>query len=295
MTHAIAGLWVATVTPLDADGNVDAAALAAHCAWLDTQGCDGYVLFGTTGEGPSFTADERLAALDGVLRAGVKADRLALGTGAAALPDTIALTRGALARGVVRTLQLAPFFWRDAGEDGIHAAFARTIDAAGDDRLRMFAYNIPQVARPGVPPAVLARLRRDYGAVAAGVKDSSAVFENFRAYRAASPDSTVLVGAETDIARALAEGGAGTICGMANIVPAAVRAMFDQDATAEAAMRAACTGLPDPFLPALKAAIAAATGREAWLRVRAPLTPLTLAAGGPILEAVRGGGARRAA
>ncbi len=288
MTHAISGLWAAALTPLDAAGNADVAALAAHCAGLAARGCEGFVVFGTTGEGPSFTAAERLAALEGLLKAGMQPETLALATGAAALPDAIVMTRGALALGVTRTLQLAPFFWRDADEGGIHAAFAQTIEATGDDRLRLFTYNIPQCARPGVPPAVLARLRREFGAVAAGVKDSSGAFDSFRAYRAAAPEATVLVGAEVDIARAAAEGGVGTICGMVNIVPDTVRAMFTQGAAAEPAMRAACAALGDPFLPNLKAAMAAATGEESWLRVRAPLAAKTLAEGKPILDALRG-------
>lgn len=289
MTHAIEGLWVASLTPLDAQGNPDVAALAAHFARLDAQGCQGYVVFGTCGEGPSFSVDERLATLDGLLRAGVKPERLTLGTTAAALPDAIALTSGALARGVTRTLQIAPFFWRDADADGIHAAYARTIDAVGDDRLLLFTYNIPQVARPAVPPEVLARLRREYGKVVAGVKDSSGVFDSFRAYREAAPDATVLVGAEVDIARALAEGGAGTICGMANIVPTTVRAQFEQGVAAEPAMRAACAAMRGPFVAAAKAAVAAQTGDEAWLRVRAPLRPLGLADGQAILREAQGG------
>lgn len=294
MTHAISGLWAAVLTPLDASGDVDVATLAAHCAGLAAKGCEGFVVFGTTGEGPSFTAAERLAALEGLLKAGMAPGTLALATGAAALPDAIAMTRGALALGVTRTLQLAPFFWRDAEEEGIHAAFARTIEATGDDRLRLFAYNIPQCAQPGIPPAVLARLRREFGAVAAGVKDSSAEFDSFRAYRAAAPDATVLVGAEFDIARALAGGGAGTICGMVNIVPELVRAMFTAGAAAEPAMRAACAALGEPFLPNLKAAMAAATGHEGWLRVRAPLTQGTLAGGRAVLEALRNTGRRAA-
>lgn len=294
MTHAISGLWAAVLTPLDAAGGPDVPALAAHCKALAAQGCAGFVLFGTTGEGPSFTVAERLSTLQGLLGAGLGAEALALGTGAAALPDTIAMTRGALALGVTRTLQLAPFFWRDAGEDGVYAAFARTIEAAGDDRLRLFAYNIPQCAQPAVPPAVLARLRRAFGPVAAGVKDSSAVFDSFRAYRAACPEATVLVGAEFDIARAVAEGGAGTICGMVNIVPELVSAMFSRGAAAEPAMRAACGALGEPFLPNLKAAMAAASGNEGWLRVRAPLAPATLATGKAVLAALRGAGRKAA-
>src|SRR5690242_18304537 len=101
MTDGIRGLWVAVATPLDGEGRVDAARLAAHGDWLLREGCDGLVLFGTTGEGPSFSAAERLAALEALLRHGIAPERLALGAGFPATPDAVALIRGMLGLGVV--------------------------------------------------------------------------------------------------------------------------------------------------------------------------------------------------
>ena len=51
----IRGLWCASLTPLGADGRVDCARLAAHVHGLAAQGVDGIVLFGTSGEGASFS------------------------------------------------------------------------------------------------------------------------------------------------------------------------------------------------------------------------------------------------
>ena len=72
-----------------------------------------------------------------------------------------------------------------------------------------------------------ANLRKRYGALVAGLKDSSGDFKQFQAFRAAAPELAITVGNETDITRAIAAGGAGTICGMANIVPGLVQAMID--------------------------------------------------------------------
>jgi len=54
MTDAISGFWVATPTPLTAEGTVDPARLADHARRLFKKGVNGVVLFGTTGEGTSF-------------------------------------------------------------------------------------------------------------------------------------------------------------------------------------------------------------------------------------------------
>ena len=56
-------------------------------------GVDGIALFGTTGEGQSFSVAQRRSGLDALLAAGVPAKRIVVGTGCAALDDAIELTR----------------------------------------------------------------------------------------------------------------------------------------------------------------------------------------------------------
>ena len=271
MTDAIRGFWVATPTPLSADDSVDHVRLARHVFQLFAKKVDGVVLFGTTGEGTSFSAAERLATVEALLKAGIPASRMGLGGGFPALTDSVALTRSALALGLRHILLLPPYFYRDASAEGIENAFAAILDDVADDRLRATLYHIPQTSGVGVPASVAASLRAHYGEVVAGLKDSSADFTQFQAFRAAAPDLAITVGNEVDIARAVAQGGAGTICGLGNIVPHLVRAMLD-GGDAEPQMRAVLSVIGDlPFTPALKAILAAQTGDAGWLRVRAPL------------------------
>lgn len=264
----ISGLWAASATPVAPDGSVDHAALADHATRLIQRGCDGLVLFGTSGEGPSFSIAQRLAASEAVLRAGVPAAKLALGTGCPAVVDTIAMTKASLGLGITRAMILPPFYFAGAPDDGIEDAFAEVIDSVADDRLSACLYHIPQVSGVGVPASVLGRLRTRYGSVVAGVKDSSGDFESFLAFRRAAPDTAVLVGSEVLIARALGQGGAGTICGMANLVPSLVRRMFD-GSEAEPDMQEACACVDG--IPIMKAALAEMTGEPIWHRVRPPL------------------------
>jgi 4-hydroxy-tetrahydrodipicolinate synthase len=277
MTDQVSGFWVATATPLTAAGAVDHAKLAGHAKNLFGQGVDGVVLFGTTGEGTSFSIAERIETVAALLKSGIGAERIGLGGGFPAITDAVALARSALGLGLKHVLMLPPYFDRGVTAEGLEDAFAAVIDAVADDRLRVTLYNIPQVSGVAVPASVAANLRRRYGALVAGVKDSSADFKQFRAYRAAAPELAITVGNETDIARALAEGGAGTICGMANVVPGLVKAMIDNSPNAEGRMRAAVDAIADTpsFTAALKAVLAAQTGDSGWLRVRPPLRPLT--------------------
>jgi 4-hydroxy-tetrahydrodipicolinate synthase len=138
------------------------------------------------------------------------------------------------------------------------------------------------VSGVAVPADAAARLRTRFGRLVAGVKDSSGDFAQFRAFRAAAPDLAVTVGSEPDIGRALAEGGAGTICGMGNVAPELVRAMFRPNPPV-AQMQAACGLISGPFIALLKAMLAAQTGQPGWLPVRPPLRPATLADGTRLL------------
>ncbi|MBV9785063.1 MAG: dihydrodipicolinate synthase family protein [Acidisphaera sp.] len=283
-TDSISGFWVASATPIDADGGVDNALLADHAQWLFEQGCGGLVLFGTSGEGTSFTARERLATVSDLMARGIPAARLSVGAGFPATGDSVAMTQDALAMGLRHVLLLPPYFYRDAA--GIEDAFAAILDAVADDRLRAMLYHIPQVSGVPVLPGTVAALRRRYGAVIAGVKDSSGVFADFEAFRRDAPEVPVLIGNEADIGRAAELGGAGTICGLGNVVPGMVRAMFSDPAAADA-MRQACALFRGPFVPTLKSTLAAMTGNTAWARTRAPLRPADAALGQRVGEALR--------
>jgi 4-hydroxy-tetrahydrodipicolinate synthase len=273
MTGAIRGFWVATPTPLTVEGTVDHARLAGHAHGLFKRGIDGVVLFGTTGEGTTFNVAERVATIEALLKAGVPASRIGLGGGFPAITDSIALTRSVLGLGVKHVLILPPYFDRSVTPAGIEDAFSAIFDAVADERLRATLYHIPQVSGVGVPVSVAANLRKRYGGLVAGLKDSSGDFKQFQAFRAAVPELAITVGNETDITRAIAAGGAGTICGMANIVPDLVRAMIDGSEGAEARMQAAIDVVfsGPALVPTLKAILAAQTGDTGWLRVRPPL------------------------
>ena len=276
MTEAIRGFWVASATPLTADGNVDHARLAAHAKQLFGKGVDGVVLFGTTGEGTSFNVAERVATVEAVLKAGIAPERIGIGGGFPAITDGIALSRAVLGLGLRHVLVLPPYFDRSATPEGIEDAFAAIIDGVADDRLRAYLYHIPQISGVAIPTGVAANLRKRYGKVIAGLKDSSGDFKQFQAFRAAAPELAITVGNETDIARAIAAGGVGTICGMANIAPELVKAMIDGKDVEPRMQAAADIVLKTPsFLATLKSIMAAQTGDPAWLRVRPPLRALS--------------------
>lgn len=282
-TPPLKGLWCATLSPLDGQGTLDAARLAAHAQRLFAAGVDGIAPFGTTGEGQSFSVAERRAGLDVLLAAGIAPKRILAATGCAALPDTIELTRQAISAGCAGALVLPPFFFKDVSDEGIYAAYSTLIEGVGDDSLRLYLYHIPQVSGISISVAMLSRLLAAYPSIVAGVKDSSGNFDNSRALVTAFPQLSIFVGHEPHLPAMRKLGGAGTICGVANIYPRLLKRLYDHaldphpgeelaliDAFIAVIMRF-------PIFGALKSLQAELTADTSWLALRPPLLPLSSA------------------
>jgi 4-hydroxy-tetrahydrodipicolinate synthase len=280
MNDRIRGVWCANLTPLDGQGGIHHGLLVAHVHWLLASGVDGVAPFGTTGEGQSFSLRERRDGLEALLRAGIDARRIAPGTGCAAIPETIELTKHALECGCVHTLVLPPFYIKGIGDEGLYASYARVINAIADDRLRLYLYHIPQMSGVPIGFDVIARLVAAYPDTIAGVKDSGADLAHEQALIARFPNLNVLVGYESHLPEALANGGAGTIGGLANLIPDVMRRLHDATTDAARLQELDCIDRlrkvlePHWRMPALKALTAQRTGARTWSAVREPLLPL---------------------
>ena len=277
---SIRGVWCATLTPFDAEGRPDHARLAAHLRRLFANSIDGVALFGTTGEGQSLSLAERRAGLDALLAAGIPASRIVAGTGCAALPETIELTRHAVQAGCTGALVLPPFFFKGVSEEGVYAGYARLIDAVDDARFRLYLYHIPQVTGVAIPHDVISRLTTTYPGVVAGVKDSGGDLTHTRQLLERFRTLAILVGHEPHLPAAVAAGGAGTICGVANLYPRLLRRLYDQSLAGNAGedlarVKAFVTSLDSvPLFGALKAMMSELTGDNGWDALRPPLVAL---------------------
>ena len=274
----LSGLWCATLTPLGQHLGIDQPRLASHVNGLLAEGVDGVVLFGTMGEGPSFSVAERCAGLDGLLAAGTPAQRMVTATGCAALRDTVTLTRHSLQAGCPRCLILPPFFWKDLSDEGVFRYYASLIDEVDDPRLRLYLYHIPQLSAVPIRPEAVTRLAAAYPGIVAGVKDSSGDFAHTAALLECAPQLAILGGDEPQLPQLMRAGGAGTICGLANLAPSVTAALLRPDVDQEAVNGVQTfldIVLRYPLVPAFKAVYAAQTGDDAWRAVRLPLLPLT--------------------
>lgn len=279
------GVFSAALTPLDADLAPDHAAFVAHAKRLIEQGCEGIAMLGTTGEANSFTTAERMALLEATVAGGVAPARLLPGTGVAALPDTVALTRHALSLGVTTVVMLPPFYYKGVSDDGLFASYAHVVERIGDARLRVVLYHIPPMSAVPISFKLIERLRARYAGTFSGIKDSSGDLGNMQALVKAFPGLAVLAGADPLMLPLLKERGAGCITATSNLVAADLAFVFRHhgDAARKAEVEAAQARIVAarnlasrfPQIASLKVLLAARTGLPGWRRLRPPLTPLS--------------------
>ena len=276
------GIWPALLTPLDAQLNIDHAKLAAHALSLISAGCGGVTIFGTTGEGPSFSLQERKEAVEEMIANGVPAERIIVSTSCAALVETLELTRHAVDRGVHGCLVLPPFFFKGISDEGILNGYVQIIEGVNRKDWRLYLYHIPQVIGVDLPHGVIAQLLQRYPGIIAGIKDSSCDQAHSVALaKAFMPPITVYVGFEPDLTTMGPLGSTGAISGLANFMPRVVHRMVlesNAPGTAHDAQRIqAILDLlkPHALMPALKSVMATLHNDPNWLRVRAPLVAMT--------------------
>ena len=164
----------ATVTPFDADGNVDYDRYRELCGFLVDNGSDGVVVNGTTGEAPTLSDEERVelirAALDSV---GDRATVIA-GTGTNSTSHSIHLTQQAHEAGAHGFLVVTPYYNKPP-QRAIVEHFKAV--AAASDRPVM-AYNIPGRVVINIEPETMAELAEIPNVTA--VKQSNADLEQAR-------------------------------------------------------------------------------------------------------------------
>ena len=280
MTHT-PRLYVPAITPFLPDLAVDHAGLVRIARMLLADGADGLAPFGTTSEATSLSVTERMAALDALVAGGIDPARLIPGTGCAALPDTIALTRHALDLGVKGTLTLPPFYYKPVTDEGVFAAFARVIEAVGSDRLSLYLYHIPQMTGVPITLDLIDRLTTAFPGVVKGLKDSSGKWDNTAAVIAAFPAIETFSASEALLPQNVAAGGAGCISASANVNAAGIARLIRVLGTAdEAAAAAQATAVRKifeglPLIPAIKAAIAHRLAQPSFATVRPPLVALS--------------------
>lgn len=264
----LSGLWVALLTPFDAEGRVDHVALADLVDDLVPRGVDGLVPLGSTGEFTELDRQERREVVSTV--AGAAAGRVPVLAGVSGLStsSTCRYAADAETAGADAVLVLPPLYWKQPDE-GVLDHFRTVADATS---LPVVAYDFPALTGLPLSPSLLGRLAAEEPRVVGvklTVRDLAVVTAVLRATRSQRADFAVVTGFEDLIPGAMWAGADGGISGMANVVPDELVAMVGalREGAADTGERIRevlrhfdVYDLTVPAIPGLKAA-AAALGR----------------------------------
>lgn len=263
------------LTPFHNDGSLNMDLFCAHAKAMLGRGASGVTLFGTTGEGASIGLHERTDAISAMIASGVPRNVMTLGVCASAIADAQLQVEQGIALGVTQFLLLPPFYFKGSEDQGLYDWHAQLF-ALADPRAKFILYHIPQVTQVPLSVELVLRLCADFPDRIMAIKDSAGQWDNTKALLDAGT-IPVLVGDERLLHKAAAMGGAGSICGMANLHTERMRRLFDtHDEDADLSSMVSLI-VSVPVIPALKQVMVAMTGDASWANLRAPFRPLSSA------------------
>ena len=214
MQSEIGGVYVANVTPFrEGSLEVDVGAYLDHVSWLAGMGVRGVVPFGTNGEGPSVTLEEKLRVLEALFgrETGIQIIPSVMQNN---LPETLEMLRFLGDYPATAVLVLPPYYFKPVEPEGMLRFYGAALGATSHPAI---VYHIPKYAVP-VPAEVVAELS------VWGVKDSGG--EEGYAEAVLAAGKGVLLGTEDDLWRRLGTGAQGAISALANFVPEEVLEVY---------------------------------------------------------------------
>ena len=267
------GVYVAALTPLYSDLSCDYEELTKHCLDLMDRGCKGVVLFGTTGEGASFSVEERKETIRQVISKGLDPKKIIIGNGSSNLQDTVNLSLAALEYNCLACLIAPPCFFKNVTEEGVIAFYREVIKRVANPNLQVILYHIPQYSGVPLTANIVKKLCEEFPEVIIGLKESEGNLSLTKAILKTVPRCKVFVGKEKQIPAAVSYGASGTICGMANLWPEMICSLYEKgEALGSEKMFLALENRP--FIASSKALLTKEENPN-WKFVRPPLTPLT--------------------
>jgi len=210
----INGSLVAIVTPMLEDGRLDIARFKSLIDWHVSEGTDGIVVVGTSGESPTVDFDEHKE----LIRIAVQHSRgripVIAGTGGNSTAEAIELTASAKENGATACLSVVPYYNKPT-QEGLYRHFrkiAETVD------LPMIVYNVPGRTVADLANDTTLRLAQVPGII--GIKDATADIERGTDLVKRAPRNFAIYSGDDAAALALILlGGHGVISVTANVAP----------------------------------------------------------------------------
>jgi len=208
------GSIVALITPMREDGSVDEEAYARFIDWQISQGTEGVVSVGTTGESPTLSHTEHGRAVEIAVKAAAKRVPVIAGAGSNSTAEAIQLAKHAKHVGADAVMVVTPYYNKPS-QEGLYRHYMAVADATD---LPLIVYNVPSRSVVDLSVETMARLAKHPQIV--GVKDATAnLARPLHTRRACGAGFVQLTGEDHSVVSFLAAGGDGCISVTANVAP----------------------------------------------------------------------------
>ncbi|WP_243027304.1 dihydrodipicolinate synthase family protein [Thermus albus] len=202
-------------TPFDREGRLDAEAFRPLAEALEPL-VDGFLIYGSNGEGVHLTPEERARGL----RALKPRKPFLVGLMEETLPQAERALLEAQEAGAMALLATPPRYYHASLGQGLVAYYQ-----ALAERMPVFLYHVPQNTKVDLPLAAVESLAQHPRIL--GIKDSSGDLSRLAFYQAHLRDFRVFTGHAPTFLGALALGAEGGILAAANLAPRAYRALVE--------------------------------------------------------------------
>lgn len=207
------GSITALVTPFK-NGKVDDAAFQSFVDWQITEGTNGLVPVGTTGESPTLSHEEHRRVVELCVEAAGGRVPVIAGAGSNSTEEAISLASHAKKAGASAALVVTPYYNKPT-QEGLYQHYKAIHDAVD---LPIIIYNIPGRCVVDMSMTTMARLAKLPNIV--GVKDATAdLARPLRTRIEIGPEFCQLSGEDATIVAFLAQGGMGCISVTSNVAP----------------------------------------------------------------------------
>ncbi|MCH2155804.1 MAG: 4-hydroxy-tetrahydrodipicolinate synthase [Opitutales bacterium] len=184
------GVHTALATPFDKDGEVSYGCLERLVNFQISEGINGIVPVGTTGETPTLSTGEHLSVVKRTVEIADGRIPIIAGAGSNSTREAVNLTKEAAAAGADAILQVTPYY-NKPNQEGLFLHFSAIAEATNKP---IVLYSIPSRCMIQLDPDTVARLYEKYPHVCV-IKESSGKPERVEALRAACGDAfTILSG-----------------------------------------------------------------------------------------------------
>ncbi len=209
------GSFTALVTPFTRDGTLDEKAFCDLVDWQITEGTNGLVPVGTTGESPTLSHEEHRRVIELCVETAAGRAPVIAGAGSNNTREAIELVEHAEKVGANAVLVVTPYY-NKPNQRGLYEHFAAVARATS---LPIFIYNIPPRSVIDMTPETMGRLAHDFANIS-GVKDATGKVERVSEQRiACGSDFIQLSGEDASALGFNAHGGVGCISVTSNVAP----------------------------------------------------------------------------